>query len=406
MKKQLVLSAAIIASMAMTAQVSVLKDAEHALKAKKSPAEVVTIITPAFSDPETQGQAQTYYIPGKAMFEDYDALYGKKQLNMLPEEGIAQMGNDLLEGYEYYMKALPLDPVTDAKGKVKTKYTKEIINTIAGHFPDYNSAAVDFWNLKDYDKAYQSWGTFLAIAQNPEISAKVNNLPGDTIIGETYFNQALAAWQGDKLDKALEAFDNAKKHSYNKKQLYDYAIAVASQLKNNDAVYAYAQEALPLYGSEDTSYLGYIINQYLQAKDFDKAFAIIDKAIADDPTNAQYYLVKGVLYDNQDNKEKAKEFFKKALELNPENSQAQYNYGRMLCEEAYALSDKAPINLAESEKYYNEKIVPVFKEAATYLERAYELDNDNYDALQYLDNVYYNLHDEAKKADVQERMNR
>ncbi len=405
MKKLTILTAGLlIGTLAMPAQKQVLKDAEQAMKDGKAPAEVVTIITPAFSDPETAEMAQTYFIPGKAYFSDYDDLFALKQFNKLPEDGNAKMVTDMLEGYTFFMKALPLDTVVDAKGKVKTKYSKDIVNTIRGHHSDFNNAAIAAWELKDYPSAYKAWADYFEVIDNPVLAPK--SLPADTILAEIRFNQALAAWQADQLADALAAFEKSKAMGYNKKQLYDYAISVASNMQNDAAVYQWATEAEPLYGNEDPNYLGFIINHYLQSKDFDKAFSMIDEAIAKNPSNAQYYVVKGILYDNQDKKAEAKDMFKKALEVDSQNPMALMQYGRSLCEEAYKLSDAAPTSPEESEKYYNEKIVPIFKEAADYLERAWNLDNNNTDALRYLENVYYNLHDEQMYQDVQSRMNK
>ncbi|MCM1036000.1 MAG: hypothetical protein NC406_01565 [Bacteroides sp.] len=405
MKKLTILTAGLlIGTLAMPAQKQVLKDAEQAMKDGKAPAEVVTIITPAFSDPETAEMAQTYFIPGKAYFSDYDELFALKQFNKLPEDGNAKMVTDMLEGYTFFMKALPLDTVVDAKGKVKTKYSKDIVNTIRGHHSDFNNAAIAAWELKDYPSAYKAWADYFEVIDNPVLAPK--SLPADTILAEIRFNQALAAWQADQLADALAAFEKSKALGYNKKQLYDYAISVASNMQNDAAVYQWATEAEPLYGNEDPNYLGFIINHYLQSKDFDKAFSMIDEAIAKNPSNAQYYVVKGILYDNQDKKAEAKDMFKKALEVDSQNPMALMQYGRSLCEEAYKLSDAAPTSPEESEKYYNEKIVPLFKEAADYLERAWNLDTNNTDALRYLENVYYNLHDEQMYQDVQSRMNK
>lgn len=404
MKKHLATAAALLVGvLAVPAQTQILKDAERAMKDGKTPAEVVAIITPAFSNPETQGLAQTYYIPGKAMFEEYDALYGLKQFGKLPEGGALTMANDLLGAYGFYMQALPLDSVPNAKGKVKPKYSKEILSTLAGHATDYHEAALTYWENKNYGGAYDAWQIYIDMATDPRFSSRMGNVPADTIIGEIAFNQGLAAWQADSLARALDSFALAKSKGYNKKQLYDYALAVASNLQDQDAMYQIALEAQPIYGAEDPTYIGYIINHYLQNKEFDKAFAMIDEAIANDPDNSQYYLVKGILYDNQDKKSEAKATFAKAIELDPQNWQAQLQYGRMLCEEAYTLSDHAPTNPAESEAFYNEKIVPLFKEAAEYLENSYNINSENPEALRYLENVYYNLHDEAMMKDVEQR---
>lgn len=403
MKKLSILAAGLlIGTLAMPAQEQVLKDAERAMKDGKAPAEVLTIITAAFNDPATAQLAQTYFIPGKAFYANYDELFALKQFNKLPEDGSAKMVDDVLQGYEYFIKALPLDSLPDAKGKVKPKYSKEIVGTIQGHHNDFNNAAIAAWELKQYDKAYKAWQYYFDVINNPSLRPK--NVPADTTLAEIRFNQALAAWQADKLAEALDAFTMSKNMGYNKKQLYDYAIAVATNLHKDDAVYEWAQEAQPLYGKEDPNYLGFIINHYLQAQDYDKAFSMIDEAIANSPDNAQYYVVKGILYDNQDKKADAKAMFKKAIEIDENNAMAQMQYGRALCEEAYKLSDAAPTSPAESEAYYNEKIVPIFKEAADYLEKAWNIDNNNTDALRYLENVYYNLHDDAMLKDVESRM--
>ncbi|MDE6109571.1 MAG: hypothetical protein K2F72_04715, partial [Muribaculaceae bacterium] len=361
--------------------------------------EVVAIVTPAFTDPETATLAQTWYIPGKAAYLQYDDLYGVKTLGKLPEGGEVLMGNLLIDGYGYFTKALPFDSLPNEKGKVKPKYSKEIHSTIAGHYTDYNNAAIAFWEAKDYGKAYEAWELFCTIPGKFNVNA-----PADTTMGEIRYNQALAAWQNENYEAALASFLKAKDLGYTKKNLYDYAIAVASQAKNDDAVYNLAKEAQGLYGKEDPNYVGYMINRYLQNQQFDEAYTIIDEAIANDPDNAQYYVVKGILLSENGKKAEAKDFFKKAIALDAANSMALYQYGRALCEEAYALGDTAPTSPKESEIFFEEKIKPLFLEAADYLERAYDEDNNNTDALRYLENAYYNLRDEQKLQDVQNRL--
>ena len=135
MKKHLVLAAAALfaGSMAVSAQMQVVKDAERAQKGGEAPAKVVEIITPAFTNPETAKLAQTYYIPGKAMFDEFDKLFGLKSLGRLGDGDGKKMADDLVQGYGYFIQALPLDSVANEKGKVKTKYSKDIVNTITGH---------------------------------------------------------------------------------------------------------------------------------------------------------------------------------------------------------------------------------------------------------------------------------
>lgn len=409
MKKQILLTAAAVAvAISASAQASVVKDAERAAKDGKDAAQVLTIITPAFSDPETATQALTYYVPGKAFYSEYDNLFGLKQFNKLPENGDKTMSDDLIQGYELLVKALPLDTVVDAKGKVKTKHSKDIVATVTGHVSDLNSAAVAYWGLQEYANAYKAWDIFLNLYETEPFAATLaKSAPHDTILGEVAYNQALAAWQADMLPQSLKAFDRAKAKGYSKKQMYDYALAVANNANNQDAVFSWAEAALALY-PEDPTYLGFIINTYLQNKEFDKAFATINKAIDTDPNNAQYYLIKGILYDNQEKKPEAKDAFAKAIALDGENTGALTQYGAALCQEAYTLSDQAPTTPDENAAFYTNRIRPLFEEAATYLEKAWKIDmekneTNNQEALRYLENIYYNLQDEAKQADVEAR---
>lgn len=399
---------ALASMLAATAQPGVVKEAERAMKSGQPAAKVIEIITPALTAPETAKEAQTWYVPGKASFNQYDKLLGLRQFNQLKDGDELTMGKLLIDGYEYFAKALPLDTVVDAKGKVKTKYSKDIVNTFAGHIADYSNAGVDMYNAKDYDGAYKLWGIFCALPEIPAVKKSLadnKSLPVDTVFGEIAFNQALAAWQGEKLQDALNAFDYARKHSYNKKQLYDYAIAVATGLGDSVAVVEYSKEALPLYGKEDPMYMGQIVNYYLQKKDYDNAFSTINQAIDGEPTNAQYLVIRGVLYENTNKRPEATADYKKAMELDAANASAVYNYGRMLCEEAYALNDSAPTDQEEYNVYYESKIKPLFEQAVNILEEAYNLDTENMDVLRYLENVYYNLRDEAKLDDVRKRMN-
>ena len=328
MKKITILALGLAVCASAGAQTSVLKEAEQAMKGGKDAAAVMTIITPAFTNPETAQLAQTYYIPGKASFKDYDNLLGLKQFGKTKDGDDVKMGKLLIQGYDMYVKALPLDSVPNEKGKVKPKYSKDIVSTIAGHFTDFTNAGADLYNAKDYDGAYRAWGIFNEIPQNPSFREKLTSVPADTILGEIAFNQALAAWQGNHLEDALKAFLFAKSKGYSKKQLYDYAIAVADGAKNSEALLALSEEAFGLYGDQDPMYLGQMVNYYLQNKNFDKAFEIINGAIAKDPNNAQYYNIQGVLYENVDKRPEAIAAYKKATELDPENANALYNYGR------------------------------------------------------------------------------
>ena len=164
-----------------------------------------------------------------------------------------------------------------------------------------------------------------------------------------------------------------------------------------------AQEALPLYGKEDTQYIRQITNHYLQSKDYDNAYKAINQAIEQDPANPQYYVVKGIISEYSGDLDAATQSYEKAYNLDNSNAEAAYNYGRSLSEKAFKLGETAPTTQADYDVYLNEKIKPLFDQAIPLLEAAYQLNPDNRDVLNYLENAYYNLGNNKMYEDVQKR---
>ncbi|MDE6267708.1 MAG: tetratricopeptide repeat protein [Muribaculaceae bacterium] len=402
MKKVSIVALALTVGIAASAQMSVVKDTERAIKGSTPDyAAALKAIQPALTNPESANEALTWYVAGKAGVTAYDKNYEKSILGQDFDKKFA--ASALVDGMGYMLKALPLDSVADAKGKVKTKYSKDIIKQVTSHYNDLNTAGVWFWEAQDYNGAYDAWELYLNLPSDPVLGKNAPQALPDTVRCEIAYNQALAAWQADDLEKALASFERAKSMGYTKKNLYDYAISVAAQLHNNDKVFALSEEAYPLYGSEDSKYLQLMINGKIEAGKYDEALSMLKDAIAADPNNAQLYNVLGILQESQNQLDESIETYRKAVAIDADLAQAQYNLGRQICNKAYAIDDKASsLDQNEYNKVRFEEVNPLFKEASGYLERAYQLDPDNmHDALVYLRNVYYNLGDEENYQRVQ-----
>ncbi len=404
MKRLGILGVCACIGLGAVAQEAVLKEAERTMKKGADYTEVLKAVTPAMSDPSTKNNAKTYYLPGKAAFEQFDQLLTKDALGQLDDAGKKTKADALMAGYKYMMKALPLDSVVNEKGKVKTKYSKDIINSIGGHYSDFYAAGIDLWGAKDYKNAYYAWNVYATLPDNPTFVKAIPQIPADTIIAEVMFNQGLAAWQMSDYPLSLQAFINAKNHGYTKKTLYDYAIAVASQAKNDDAVFEFAKEAQTLYGDEDPNYMGYIINNYINKQQYQEAVNMIDQAIANDPQNAQYHVIKGILLETEEIQGDPKPEYQKAVELDDHNSQALYNLGRVVYNEALKIYDSAPNDNEGFNRVFNNDFKPVMTQAIDLLERAYSANEEQDDPLRLLENAYYMMNDDANMKATQARL--
>lgn len=404
MKKLSLLSACLLAGLTVSAQQAVVKDAEKAMKDGKSFDEVAQIMAPATQNPETKDKAITYYIPGKTAYQIYDDMLGKKQFGLLKEGDELVMAKDLLGGYEYFLKAVARDTVVNEKGKVKTKYSKEIYNTIAGHYNDYNSVALVFWNAKDFKGAYKAWDIFLTMPENPNLAERIKVHP-DSTLSQVYYNQALAAWQSDDFAAAVKAFRSSIAKGNTQRETLEYAVAVANNAKDEDAMLEFATKGNELYGKNDPSFINNIINIYIMKEDYDTALQKLDAAAATDPGNAQYLALKGLIYTKKRDNATAEDLYRKSLAIDPDNSLANLYLGATILEKAGQIQDNfndhSGVNFA---KYKSEKVDPLLRESVDYLEKAYNLDKNNRGiCLTFLEQAYYILGDEAKLQDVKAR---
>lgn len=387
-------------ALSMSAQQSVVKDAEKAMKSGKPYTEVYQMILPAMSNPETEKEAATYYIPGKAGFTQYDNLIAPQQFGRLKEGEDMVMAVALLGGYDNFVKALPLDSVTDAKGKVKTKYSKDIVNQIAGHYNDFTAIGVTFYNAKDYKNAYRAWNTFVELSENADrFGIKAAN---DSTVANFLLNSGLAAWQDGDNALATRSFMKAAKKGYDKETAWQYGLATAIQANDEEALQYFATTGNERYGAEDTQYINSLINYYLKAEKYDDAIRYLDAAIAQNPSNGQYYALEGIIYESKNDDAKAMDLYKKAVELDPTNGLANYYYGRALSIEAGKMADAAPE--AEINQIYREQLKPRYDEAIKVLEIAYENDKNNRsNTLNLLEQLYYVTNNEEGMESVKQR---
>lgn len=163
-----------------------------------------------------------------------------------------------------------------------------------------------------------------------------------------------------------------------------------------DKLYDYAQKGYAALGTSDPIFFQLTIEGKLRKKQYDEAMSLLTKALAEEPQNPVYNIAMGSLYEEQGNKDKALECYRKAAQYDPKNGDAFYNIGRVLAEQSDAISESAGSKITEAEykKIESEQINPLRKEAAENFEKAYQL-NENPNALQYLKNIYYVLGDNA-----------
>ena len=408
MKRKSILTLCAIVSLGAFAQQATVKDVEKAIGGLNPDVntlvDAANKIKSALTNAETKDDAKTWYVAGKANF----AIYDKQQTAMMMKQPIdtALMGGSVVEGYKYFMAALPLDSVKqlekdgsyklekDGSVKVKTKYSKEIVNTLVTRHEDFNRAGGLLYDSQRYKEAAEAWGIYSSLPYSG-LAERSKFVVADTILGMTAYYQGIALWQAGDVNNAVGAFANARKLGYKHKEAYDYALSCAAQAKDNVAIVAIAEEAYKEFGGKDIQYLNVLINDKLSKEEFDDAETLINDALKVDANNAELLNLKGLIVENKGNEDAALDEFKKAIEIDNTLAQGYFNAGRIVMKKVVA-QQKAmeTMNRSDYAKAKEEVLIPLLKEALPYMERAYQLDDTNANAKRILSNIYYQLGDE------------
>jgi tetratricopeptide (TPR) repeat protein len=137
----------------------------------------------------------------------------------------------------------------------------------------------------------------------------------------------VSAQQADMMDEAISCFEtltetgNANIDTY-KTLIYLYR----TEKEDMDKVLETVNKGLVKFPNDKTLTQEKITTLIVTEK-VDEAKAELEAAISQDPTNSQYYYFLGYLYDFQENYDKALENYAKAVELNPDYYDANYNLG-------------------------------------------------------------------------------
>lgn len=398
MRKSLLIGLTLMASMSLSAQVSVVKDADRTLKSgAANAAQALKEIQPALTNPETKDQAETWVIAGRAGFDVFKNAFTTQTISQsLTNDEKKAAADALLNAYTYFLTALPLDTVVNEKGKVKTKFSKEIIKTINEKYEDLPMAAGFAWDAQDYGKSYDLFEMYMTLPENKVLGSNAPKAQVDSVKGNMYWNQAIAMLLLNRPADALAKFRAMDGLGYEPTEYFEYAVGAAQQAGDDAAATEFAQKGIQKYGATNTALIAALINNYLQNKDFKAAYDLANDAIAQTSADAtelrsQLYNILGTIAENDEKEEEAEQHFRKAVEVDPTYAKGWYDVGRIVHNRAIKVD-----NNIDTEAQRVEQVYPLEREAAGYFEKSFNLDDSQSSIPGILYRIYYMLGDNDK----------
>ena len=362
---------------------------------------------PALTNDETRNRAETWALANRIKIEQFDKYMDNRRVGKKID--IKAMGHTLLDAYDYSINALKLDTIhiLDKKGqpeidkktkrpRVRTKYSKEVVNRLVEHHDNYRTMGSELYNVKDWDGAYKAWDYYCQMAARNDDRRW---LKPDSIIAEVRYYQGIAAWQKTDTIDAVRLFSIARHMGYNRKEAYDYALVCLSDLGNEQEVVKLAWEAYLKFGTSDPQYIRILINYYLGLLDYSGANGLIDEAMEANPNDDELLNLKGLVVETYHDIYEAFPYYQRCIELNDSNASGLFNVGRFFYNKA--------METRQNSNLYGKKLAdlvnPIYREALPYLEKSYEINPNNPDVVNALRDIYYKLGEADKLQAIESR---
>lgn len=333
-------------------------------------------IDKAIVNEKTSTKAKTWFTRGEIYQGMLESPIYSKQL---------QAGEGLQKAFESFNKTIELDTKTGEFGK---QAITKMDNLYGRAFND----AVTSYNAKDYDKAIASYK--LASQIKPQdttavlYSAYASEAKQDFPAAKTSYNQLLAM-------------------NYKSVTLYSRLFQMAKQENNQSEASKILQQALVAYPT-NKGFMLEDLNMSLAGGKGEDALGKINKSIAADPSNSNLFAVRGSMYDQQKKTELAVADYKKAVELDPKNFDAQFNLGVYNYNKAadfYTKASKMDLKTYQvSGKKAEVEGKKFFEAAVPYFERALELQPNDRNTLTSLKKIYFRLGRTAESARLETKL--
>ncbi|WP_027001291.1 tetratricopeptide repeat protein [Hugenholtzia roseola] len=284
------------------------------------------------------------------------------------------------------------------KAEGKDKYTVMLDNSIPGLTISPRerlkntliNKGVTAYNGEDMPKAAE------ALAQAADL------FPQDTlcVLYAAYFAES-----ADKPKEAAEYYYKLTKiEEYpNPKDAYIKTIQMRQEAKLDEGqTLAVVREAMQKYPKE-LFFITYLINQNMKEGKIEESISLLEEAVAVEP-DISFLVNLGVLYTENKQQDKALATFKKAVEVDPKNFEANYSLGAYY----YTQGQNIYANLTDAQyKDANnpqvKEMIAFFNQSLPYMEKAFESRNDDLQTVGALATLYKELKQDDKAKKMQAR---
>ena len=352
--------------------------------------EARSLIKEALVDVETANDAETWYVAGLIESKQFDKECENQILGKAVNEEVMYSA---LEGIlPYFLKAVELDQLPDAKGKVKPRFTKDIKSIIRANRQYYVNAGIIAYEKGNSQKAYENFKLFGDIPKLSLFEGDKWVIDNDSSEFQIRLFSGIAASEIPDSKAAISIFEEIKNAGYNENEIYQRLATEYNKVEDTVAYAKVIEDGLKKF-PEERFFLLNQISLNITSQKYDDAVSNLKKALVQFPDDAILNNWLGQLYDQElNNRTEAISYLKKAIDIEPENTEFMTHLGRVYfnlgVEKRKEADDISNASLATD---LRNQSLDNYKESMKIFEKIYELEPTNKNAILALSMIYYNL---------------
>lgn len=320
-------------------------------------------IDKAVQHEKTKDDAKTWFYYGNTYI----------QLATTEDEAYKDLDPDALQkAYEGYMKCMEMDE--------KETYKLQIIQDMTVIGNNYYARGLDFYNNNEYKDAYQQFSK--AVEVNKSLDMGVDTL--------AIYAAAMSAMSGGLNDEAKTLYTELAGLNYNKAVIYSDLANIYKEEGDLEKAKEVLQEGIDKFPN-DAGVLFAKINILLEEQKYDKVIESLESAIQLAPDNYTLYFVQGQSYESMKEIDNAEAAYLKAIEINPEYTDAYYNLGALHYNkgvEKYSKANELPLDAVDEYNKMAAEANKDFLDAQPYFEKAFEALPDDENLKNSLKQIY------------------
>ena len=288
---------------------------------------------------------------------------------------------------------------SEAAEKLFTGYQLNKQDTVYLYYAASNAV-----NAKDYDKALEYYKELKDLGYSGEetVYTAVNKETGEE-------ERMASKEQRDLFVKSGTYINPQEKVTESKKGEIAKNIALIYIEKGEDEKAIAAIEDAKAENPGDVSLMQAEADMYYRMGDMAKYREIMEKIVEQNPDDAVLYYNLGVSAAQMEENERAIDYYKKAIELDPSMHNARINLAYVILAQERPIVDEMNslgMSKADQKKYEElaEKRNQLYRDAMPHLEKVMEKDPDNLEAARTMMNMYYQLNQPKKAEEMKQKI--